>query len=118
MVTGYRGTLQYMAPEEVFHRHAALVAARLSGGLPDDSYKLEGRACDNFSLGLVAYQFLTGHFPFPKLMAAQEYYSQFLALDNLFQLDILAAAYNNWMVGFCSCLWPIKHALLFKPAWV
>lgn len=100
MVNGYRGTLQYMAPEEVLHRHNALHAAQLTGSLPDDTYRLDGRSCDNFALGLVAYQFLTGCFPFPKLMASEEYHNQFLALDNLFQLEVLAAAYNNWAVGF------------------
>lgn len=89
-----------MAPEEIFHRRTALLAAQLSGGLPDDTYMLEGRACDNFSLGLVAYQFLTSHFPFPRLMASQEYHTHFLPLDRLDQLEMLAAAYDDWMVGF------------------
>lgn len=89
-----------MAPEEVWLRHNALLVAQLSGSLLDDTYELDGQACDNFALGLVAYQFLTGHFPFPHLMASQEYHYQFLASDILVQLETLTAAYNNWMVGF------------------
>ena len=106
-----------MAPEEVFHRRNVLLAAQTSGSLPDDTYELDGRACDNFALGLVAYQFLTGHFPFPRLMALEEHHKHFLALDTLAQLQILAAAYHKWLVGsFCSSFWFIKFALLFKLA--
>ena len=117
VVRGYKGTLVYMAPEEVLHHRSALLAAQLSGNLPDDTYELDGRACDNFALGLVAYQFLTGHFPFPKLMGSGDYHNHFLALDKHAQLEMLAAAFQNWMVSlFSLCLWSIQHALLFKLA--
>ena len=117
MVRGYRGTLHYMAPEQVMHRLHALLAAQSSGSLPDDTYELDGRACDTFALGLVAYQFLTGRFPFPRLMASGEYHNHFLALESLAQLDILAAAYHNWRVSSpCSCLWVMNHVLLFNLA--
>ena len=99
MVKGSRGSLQYMAPEELLHHRHTLFTAQLSGsGEPDDSYELDGQACDLFALGLVAYQFLTECFPFPHLMTPQEYH-QFLMLDNGVQLEILAGSYQDWTVG-------------------
>lgn len=102
MVKGSRGSLQYMAPEELLQHRHALYTAQLSGSSElDDSYELDGQASDLFALGLVAYQFLTECFPFPQLMTPQEYH-QFLMLDNCSQIGILAGSYQDWTVGlFC-----------------
>lgn len=90
---GARGTLAYMAPEQLLQYRNA----KLSGHVPD-GYGLDGCASDWFALGLVAYQFLTERFPFPELMTHQEL-EHFLMLDNCTQLEILAGSYQNWTVG-------------------
>lgn len=101
MVMGYRGTTCYMAPEELQLRYQAILTAQLFGGLPDDSFKLDGRACDLFALGLVAYQFLTMRSPFPKLMTMEEY-GNWVMLGDHAQFQALAQSYYHWQVG-SSC---------------
>lgn len=99
MVQGSRGTLQYMAPEELLQHRHALFTTQLSGsGVLNGSYELDGYAGDLFALGLLAYQFLTEHLPFPQLMTPQEYH-HFLMLDHCARVEVLAESYQNWTVG-------------------
>ena len=97
LVQGFKGTPEYMAPEEVLPVFAAMKQV-WSGQPPQAQLKFNGRAADLWSLGVVAYQWFTSRVPFPCLMTMEEQNMESQKplceqLQNSYQ------AYTQWQVS-------------------
>lgn len=95
MVSGYRGTLFYMAPEQLLHhiRHQ-----QSSSSSACKTIRFDGRAADVWAAGMVAFEVLTGCKPFPSLMNEQESNAE-QARPKQVRMQHLAQAYEAWEVS-------------------